>query len=308
MYTSARRRRNRLNRGRRSANLVDTTETQNRQGSRDKAAHDNVIRLPRDWLGPREELVPFGPAAYREEPGQAKELPRNADDFWGGADLPDDDGAAPSVAATPAGQRWWSLPTRSGLPRPRVRLSIGLKTVVLSALGVLGILAAIGLVLGSASRKPSALSAHAHAPHRAIPAAAGFDPRATDLRDTAADRELRARAREAASVRRQAQIRRRRERADARRHHEHRAKPAVQPVNYTTPAPAAASNGGDSSSVSGSGSASTSSTPTSTSSTAAIAASGTSNSSTSSSNSSSSRNQPAIGANGTLGPGSSPDG
>lgn len=288
---------------------MDTTETQNRQGSRDKAAHDNVIRLPRDWLGPREELVPFGPAAYREEPGQAKELPRNADDFWGGADLPDDVGAAPSVAATPAGARWWSLPTRSGLPRPRVRLSIGLKTVVLSALGVLGILAAIGLVLGSASRKPSALSAHAHAPHRAIPAAAGFDPRATDLRDTAADRELRARAREAASVRRQAQIRRRRrERADARRHHEHRAKPAVQPVNYTTPAPAAASNGGDSSSVSGSGSASTSSTPTSTSSTAATAASGTSNSSTSSSNSSSSRNQPAIGANGTLGPGSSPDG
>ncbi|MFL5829064.1 MAG: hypothetical protein ACJ76X_04035 [Solirubrobacteraceae bacterium] len=26
----------------------------------------NVVRLPRDWLGPREELVPFGPAAERK--------------------------------------------------------------------------------------------------------------------------------------------------------------------------------------------------------------------------------------------------
>src|SRR2546430_2374336 len=26
---------------------------------------DKVIRLPRDWLGPRDELVPFGPSADR---------------------------------------------------------------------------------------------------------------------------------------------------------------------------------------------------------------------------------------------------
>ncbi len=27
----------------------------------------NVVRLPRDWLGPREELVPFGPAAWGDD-------------------------------------------------------------------------------------------------------------------------------------------------------------------------------------------------------------------------------------------------
>src|SRR5437868_5354075 len=127
MYTSARKRRNRLNRGRRSANLVDTTDTQNRQGSRDKAPRDNVVRLPRDWLGPREDLVPFGPSAYREEPEQATELPRSANDFWGGADLADDDGAATSAAATPPGARGWSLPTLSRLPRPHVGPGVGLK-------------------------------------------------------------------------------------------------------------------------------------------------------------------------------------
>jgi hypothetical protein len=283
---------------------VDTTETQNRQGSRDKAQQDNVIRLPRDWLGPREDLVPFGPSAYREEPEQAKELPRNADDFWGGADLLDDEGAATSVAATRAAPRRWSLPTISRLPRPRVRLGVRPRIVMLSGLGVVGILAAVGLVLGSASRKPSALNAHAHAFVRAVTGAAVFDPRATDLRDTAAERVSRARAREAANARRRAQIRRRRrERAAARRHHEHGASPAVQPVHYTTPAPAPTSNGTDSSSVSTRASASSSSTPTSTSSTPATTASSASNS-----GSSSSSNQPAIGANGTLGPGSSPDG
>ena len=33
------------------------------QVGRGKGPDDNVVRLPRDWLGPREELVPFGPSA-----------------------------------------------------------------------------------------------------------------------------------------------------------------------------------------------------------------------------------------------------
>ena len=45
---------------------------------------ENVIRLPRDWLGPPEELVPIGPAAraraaQRELNGQT---PPAADAFW----------------------------------------------------------------------------------------------------------------------------------------------------------------------------------------------------------------------------------
>jgi hypothetical protein len=38
---------------------------------------DKVVRLPRDWLGPREDLVPFGPRA------SAPEAPPSAADFWG---------------------------------------------------------------------------------------------------------------------------------------------------------------------------------------------------------------------------------
>jgi hypothetical protein len=39
-----------------------------------------VVRLPRDWLGPRDELVPFGPRASSED---AEEPPPTAEDFWG---------------------------------------------------------------------------------------------------------------------------------------------------------------------------------------------------------------------------------
>ena len=40
-------------------------------------APDKVVRLPRDWLGPREDLVPFGPRA------STPEAPPSAADFWG---------------------------------------------------------------------------------------------------------------------------------------------------------------------------------------------------------------------------------
>jgi hypothetical protein len=38
---------------------------------------DNVVRLPRDWLGPRDELIPIGPISDKSAP------PPTADDFWG---------------------------------------------------------------------------------------------------------------------------------------------------------------------------------------------------------------------------------
>jgi hypothetical protein len=47
---------------------------------------DKVVRLPRDWLGPREDLVPFGPRAGGAEPESslpAPEAPPSAADFWG---------------------------------------------------------------------------------------------------------------------------------------------------------------------------------------------------------------------------------
>ena len=69
----------------------------------------NVVRLPRDWLGPRDQLIPFGPAAHRAEAAATRAAPEadvlelaprhvaaepmdcvaepmdcTQDDFWGG--------------------------------------------------------------------------------------------------------------------------------------------------------------------------------------------------------------------------------
>ena len=49
-------------------------------GEQEARPRANVVRLPRDWLGPREDLVPFGPRASSED---AIEPPTSANDFWG---------------------------------------------------------------------------------------------------------------------------------------------------------------------------------------------------------------------------------
>jgi hypothetical protein len=49
-------------------------------GEQEAPPRTNVVRLPRDWLGPRDELVPFGPRASSED---AEEPPPTAEDFWG---------------------------------------------------------------------------------------------------------------------------------------------------------------------------------------------------------------------------------
>ena len=62
---------------------------QTEAGEQDAQRRSNVVRLPRDWLGPREELVPFGPRRAESEapdpPATATSLdaPPSADDFWG---------------------------------------------------------------------------------------------------------------------------------------------------------------------------------------------------------------------------------
>src|SRR5437764_3993854 len=63
----------------------------------DGGDEDKVIRLPRDWLGPREELVPFGPSAERgsHEPRES-ELPLEPN-------APDDEvSARPPLEEVPA--------------------------------------------------------------------------------------------------------------------------------------------------------------------------------------------------------------
>ena len=62
-------------------------DDRDRQGSSADRAGDNVVRFPRDWIGPLEELVPFGPAADRAErlsAGAVTSAPAlSADAFWG---------------------------------------------------------------------------------------------------------------------------------------------------------------------------------------------------------------------------------
>lgn len=57
-------------------------ETEGPQTEQGNAGHDNVVRLPRDWIGPREELIPFGPAADRQA-AEDDSAPPSAADFWG---------------------------------------------------------------------------------------------------------------------------------------------------------------------------------------------------------------------------------
>lgn len=103
---------------------VETDGQDNDQGGDERVS--NVVRLPRDWLGPREELVPFGPGAWPTEAGadvvefatgeRCAETPDDytPDDFWSG-----DLGAIPKpVIATPAAREPAPATLGSG-PRPR---------------------------------------------------------------------------------------------------------------------------------------------------------------------------------------------
>ncbi len=73
---------------------MDTEDRDNERGGEDDGRFDNVVQLPRDWLGPRSELVPIGSAADRADAEKARgasgvtELTSRdlvtQDDFWGG--------------------------------------------------------------------------------------------------------------------------------------------------------------------------------------------------------------------------------
>lgn len=69
---------------------MESEGPQSSDGNREKPAHPNVVRLG-DWIGPRDELVPFARRkGYRvhdgaSEPSEAPppDAPPSADDFWG---------------------------------------------------------------------------------------------------------------------------------------------------------------------------------------------------------------------------------
>jgi hypothetical protein len=174
-YTSARlgrqyrcRRENSLEKG---VNGV-TERRQTEAGEREAHPRATVVRLPRDWLGPREELVPFGPRADSQNAGgavssdesplsaeesrisadgsppSADESPPSAEDFWGersaaihnALQAPADDPAAVSAAGT---------------RRPRRSLRTLDRRMIAAAAGTLAVAAVVLLAVSSSFSGPS---------------------------------------------------------------------------------------------------------------------------------------------------------
>ena len=85
----------------------------------------NVVRFPRDWLGPLDELVPFGPSAGQRSDAEPDDsgvvefkapTPLRAEDFWGEASAAIHDALeAPAAAAENAVER------DASRRRPRLR-------------------------------------------------------------------------------------------------------------------------------------------------------------------------------------------
>ncbi len=64
------------------ARVVDLEGQDSAKGTGEDRQVSNVVQFPRDWIGPSEELIPFGPRAQRVAVDDPHELP-SASDFWG---------------------------------------------------------------------------------------------------------------------------------------------------------------------------------------------------------------------------------
>jgi hypothetical protein len=112
---------------------VETEGPKTEHGGAEPGTTNNVVPFPRDWLGPREELIPFGSSAGYgvEQPAPAP----GAEAFWGGdsgplhAVIPE-----PVAAGRVAGER---VRTRAG------RLAVGGLAAAVLAAAVLGRLAGV---------------------------------------------------------------------------------------------------------------------------------------------------------------------
>ena len=116
---------------------METEGPTTEHGGEEPGTNNNVVPFPRDWLGPREELIPFGSSAgYGVE--QSTAAP-GAEAFWGG-----DSGPLHAVLpepVAPGGAAGARLRTRAG------RLAVAGLAAALLAAAVFGRLA--GLPAGS---------------------------------------------------------------------------------------------------------------------------------------------------------------
>jgi hypothetical protein len=256
---------------------VDPEGRQSEAGATEGLTSDNVVRLPRDWLGPRDELIPFGPSA--DGAADSASTP-TADDFWG-----EDSSSIQTALEAPA----FVNPAWGAASRARAREGFHTRARAVWLLGgvAAALLVTLAVVGGGSSPKHASQGLLATRTARSIKGSnlAGLT-RTIRILEPPLSRHGRTPS-EAVS----------RQHASSASAHRgrHRASGAAKPtgtverVRYTRSARSAT----------GESSAAASTAPPSTAPAPVAEPSGQASSST---------NQPALGANGALGPGSSPDG
>jgi hypothetical protein len=135
--------------------------------SRENGRDDNVVRLPRDWIGPREDLIPFGPRATGSRPASGPATsppvpngapaPTAASDFWDGSAEHQDPlhGPIPDVAAS------GGAPRRAPVRLPGLPARVGPPGAIWRGrLAVLAALLTVAAVMVAAVRLASAGDGH----------------------------------------------------------------------------------------------------------------------------------------------------
>jgi hypothetical protein len=304
---------------------VETGDRQTEDVGGDTRNDHNVVRLPRDWLGPREELVPVGPAAGPVAPWGDDALPPTAEAFWsedsaalhGAVQAPTAQPASPSSSPAPLSSHkppsrpaWRSRTRRLSIPRrPAHPLRLSARWALLTLpVGALLIMALIGITENPTSQRANrrSASAPASAPKQAVARAtgatvAGKTPKPGATRQTGQKGVTPARRRHSGRIGAALQRQRRlRSRATHRTGSPQRGAPGSSPAPTSVSPPASTyvtTPTGSSATSGGSAGPSTATPSTGVGSSTSHPAKPTATSAT----------RTPFGENGTLGPGSSPD-
>jgi hypothetical protein len=152
---------------------VETGDRQTEDVSGVTRSEANVVPFPRDWLGPPEELVPLGRPSrgHTTEPNPDDELPPAAEAFWS-----EDSAALHDAVQAPA----VSLDAPS-VPASRSRGSRGsrgsLSGLKLALAGVAAVVLVVLAVIGTTERAPGTkpASIHHHLPAAGLNAGVQFE-------------------------------------------------------------------------------------------------------------------------------------
>jgi hypothetical protein len=251
------------------------------------------VRLPRDWLGPRDELVPIGPPARARPAAPEPDVPPTADAFWS-----EDSAALHDAVQAPPEGTWAPIDSLASSPRRHVRLPLQSGRRPRTALAGTAVVIALTLAVIGYADKPGASTA----PHASASASAAAKLGVIGAMDSVTQASSSAAPRSAARPTSRAAHRhdgRARPRASDR-------KPRGKPVRHTTRAARRVSTGPVTHATTTSVSPPAQTTPV------VQSPSPTPNTSAGSTHSSTqptatSARHTAFGQNGTLGPGSSPD-